>query len=168
MPGVADDVVSRLRAAGVRMIFGLPGGGGNLDIVDAAARADLPFVLTATETGSAIAALAQAEVTRAPGACITTLGPGAASVVNGVACAYLDRAPIVVVTDSHPSDAAAFAHQRLDQRALLAPVTKWSGTLGQDDAAATLDAGFAPLAELPPGPVHFDWPGDGGGDGWVF
>ena len=38
MPGVADDVVSRMRAAGVRMIFGLPGGGGNLDIVEAAAQ----------------------------------------------------------------------------------------------------------------------------------
>ncbi len=159
MPGVADDVVSRMRAAGVRMIFGLPGGGGNLDIVDAAARADLPFVLTATETGSAIAALAQAEVTRAPGACITTLGPGAASVVNGVACASLDRAPVVVVTDSHPSTAGAFAHQRLDHRALLAPVTKWSGCLSADSAAEALDEGFARLAELPPGPVHFDWPG---------
>ena len=84
MPGVAADIVIRMRAAGVRMIFGLPGGGGNLDIVDAAASAELPFVLTATETGSAIAALAQAEVTGAPGACITTLGPGVASVVNGV------------------------------------------------------------------------------------
>ena len=159
MPGVADDVVSRMCAAGVRMIFGLPGGGGNLDIVDAAARADLPFVLTATETGSAIAALAQAEITRAPGACITTLGPGAASVVNGVACASLDRAPIVVVTDSHPSAAGAFAHQRLDHRALLAPVTKWSGCLSEDGAADALDEGFARLADLPPGPVHFDWPG---------
>jgi len=159
MPGVADDVVSRMSAAGVRMIFGLPGGGGNLDIVDAAARADLPFVLTATETGSAIAALAQAEVTRAPGACITTLGPGAASVVNGVACASLDRAPLVVVTDSHPSTAGAFAHQRLDHRALLAPVTKWSGCLAGDSAAEALDEGFARLADLPPGPVHFDWPG---------
>ena len=159
MPGVADDVVSRMSAAGVRMIFGLPGGGGNLDIVDAAARADLPFVLTATETGSAIAALAQAEVTRAPGACITTLGPGAASVVNGVACAYLDRAPIVVVTDSHSSSTRAFEHQRLDHHALLGPVTRWSGSLSDSDAAAAIDEGFARLAGLPPGPVHFDWPG---------
>ena len=46
MPGVADDVVSRMRAAGVRMIFGLPGGGGNLDIVDAAARAVSPAANT--------------------------------------------------------------------------------------------------------------------------
>ena len=52
----------------MRALFGVPGGGGNLDLIDAAGRADLPFVLTATETGGALAAIAQAEVTggRAP------------------------------------------------------------------------------------------------------
>src|SRR5262245_48769136 len=97
---VADYLVKRLHAGGTRALFGLPGGGGNLDIIEAARRTGLPFVLTATETGSAIAAIAHAEVTGAPGACITTLGPGAASVVNGVACAMLERAPLLVVTDS--------------------------------------------------------------------
>ena len=72
-----------------------------------AARAGLPFVLTATETGGAIAAIAQAEITGRPGACLTTLGPGVASVVNGVACAWLDRAPLLVFTDSHPARRAA-------------------------------------------------------------
>ena len=157
MAAVADELVSRMRAAGVRAIFGLPGGGGNLDIIEAAGAAGLPFVLTATETGSAIAAIAQAEVTHAPGACITTLGPGAASVVNGVACAYLDRAPIVVVTDAPAS--GAFEHQRLDQSALLRPVTKWSAPLTCGRAEAVIDEGFAQLAALPPGPVHFDWMG---------
>ena len=45
---VADVVVRELRAAGVRAIFGVPGGGNNLDLIDAARRADLPFVLTAS------------------------------------------------------------------------------------------------------------------------
>jgi thiamine pyrophosphate-dependent acetolactate synthase large subunit-like protein len=40
----------------------VPGGGGNLDLIEAARRAGLPFVLTSTETGAAIAAIAQAEV----------------------------------------------------------------------------------------------------------
>src|ERR1700688_1115722 len=103
MPAVADYIVSRLREAGVRMLFGVPGGGGNLDLIEAAGRGDLPFVLTTTETGGAIAAIAQSEVTGRPGACLTTLGPGAASVVNGVACAFLERAPIFVFTDSYAS-----------------------------------------------------------------
>jgi len=62
----------------------------------------MSFVLTATETAGAIAAIAQAEISGRPGACLTTLGPGVASVVNGVACARLDRAPLIVLTDSHP------------------------------------------------------------------
>src|SRR5438094_10232361 len=98
MPAVADLVVSRLRDAGVASIFGVAGGGSNLDLVEAAGRASVPFVLTSTETGAALAAVAQAEVTGRPGACLTTLGPGAASVVNGVACACLDRVPLVVFT----------------------------------------------------------------------
>src|SRR6188474_1822696 len=128
MSGVADYLIERLKEAGARALFGLPGGGGNLDLIQAAGRADLPFVLTATETGSAIAAIAQAEITGAPAACITTLGPGAASVVNGVACAKLDRVPLLVITDS-PATGAVFEHQRLDQHALLGSVVKWSGSL---------------------------------------
>ena len=103
--GLANSIVERLQTVGARALFGVPGGGGNLDLIEAARGAGLPFVLTSTETGAAIAALAQAEVLGRPGACLTTLGPGAASVVNGVACAHLDRAPMMVFTDSNPAAA---------------------------------------------------------------
>ncbi len=82
LPTVADLIVSGLRGAGARALFGVPGGGGNLDLIEAAGRIGLPFVLTSTETGAAIAAMAQAEITGRPGACLTTLGPGAASIVE--------------------------------------------------------------------------------------
>jgi acetolactate synthase I/II/III large subunit len=161
MAAVADLIVGRLRDAGVACVFGMPGGGANLDLIDAAGRAALPFVLTSTETAGALAAMAQAEITGRPGACLTTLGPGAASVVNGVACAYLDRAPVIVFTDSHPAGAeSVFAHQRLDHRALLAPITKWSATLAGDTIAATLDRALDAAIGPPPGPVHLDCPGD--------
>jgi acetolactate synthase I/II/III large subunit len=156
---VAGCIVGRLRDAGVSHIFGMPGGGGNLDLIDAARRAGLPFVLTATETGAAIAAIAQAEITGRPGVCLTTLGPGAASVVNGIACAMLDRAPVIVFTDSHAASAGACAHQRLDHRALLAPVTKWSATLTPGCADRTIVEALARAAMQPRGPVHLDCPG---------
>src|SRR5881397_1539095 len=98
---VADLIVTRLRDAGVAALFGVPGGGSNLDLIEAARRLGMPFVLTATETAGAIAAIAQAEISGRPGACLTTLGPGVASVVNGVACARLERAPLLVLADSH-------------------------------------------------------------------
>jgi acetolactate synthase I/II/III large subunit len=156
---VADRIVERLREAGVSHIFGMPGGGGNLDLIDAAGRAGLPFVLTATETGAAIAAIAQAEIARKPAVCLTTLGPGVTSVVNGIACAKLDRAPVVVFTDSHPLAAAACTHQRIDHRALLAPVTTWSATLAPDCAESTLLEALARATTAPCGPVHLDCPG---------
>lgn len=157
---LADTIVRRLRQAGTRALFGVPGGGGNLDLIEAAAANDLPFVLTSTETGAAIAAVAQSEVTGRPGACLTTLGPGAASVVNGIACAFLDRAPIAVFTDSNPAGAnGTYTHQHLDQLALFRPITKWSARL-ENGNQTTLDEAFRQLAALPPGPVHIDCPGD--------
>jgi acetolactate synthase I/II/III large subunit len=157
----ADLIVSVIQGAGARALFGVPGGGGNLDLIDAAGRANLPFVLTATETAGAIAALAQAEVTGQIGACLTTLGPGAASVVNGIACAFLDRAPVVVFTDTYPVGAGdAFTHQRLDHHALLGAVTKSSETLTADNALQAITRAVHIARTGRPGPVHIDCPGD--------
>jgi len=157
MSDLSDAIVDRLRRAGIGMLFGVPGGGGNLDLIESAGRAGLRFVLTATETAAALAAVGQAEVTGRPGACLATLGPGAASLVNGVACAYLDRAPLVVFTDRHPLAADdRYTHQHLDQRALFAPITKWSGTV----SAAAIDRALCLATAGQPGPVHLDCPDD--------
>ena len=161
MASVADLIVRRLRDTGVGFLFGMPGGGSNLDLIDAAGRAGLPFVLTATETAGALAALAQTEISGRPGACLTTLGPGVASVVNGVACARLDRAPLLVFTDSHPSSGGgAFEHQRLDHRALLAPVTKWSATISAENADEVMREAIDRAMTEPRGPVHIECPAD--------
>ena len=70
--------------------------------MEAAHRVGFPFSLTLTETGSAFMATAQAEITGKLGACVATLGPGAASLVNGVGNALLERAPIIAITDCYP------------------------------------------------------------------
>jgi acetolactate synthase I/II/III large subunit len=160
MRSVADVIVHHLLDAGVESLFGVPGGGSNLDLIAAAGRAGLRFVLTATESGGAIAAAAQAEITGRPGACLTTLGPGVASVVNGVACASLDRAPILVFTDAPPASASAFSHQRVDHRALLAPVTKWSATIAAETVDAVIAEALARAMAHPRGPVHVECPAD--------
>lgn len=156
MTTVADRIVQRLLDAGVGAMFGMPGGGSNLDLIDAAKRRGLPFILTATETGAALAAIAHSDVSGGPGVCLTTLGPGVASVVNGVACARLDRAPLLVITDCHPASATAFEHQRIDHRALLTPVTKWSAPIGVADVDDVLDRAIARATAGPAGPVHLD------------
>ena len=138
----------------------MPGGGSNLDLIEAAGRAGLPFVLTSTETAGALAAVAQAEVYGRPAACLTTIGPGVTSVINGVACAWLDRAPLLVFTDSHPASGAIFEHQRVDHRALLAPVTKWSATLSPENADAVMREAIDRAMTEPRGPVHIESPAD--------
>jgi acetolactate synthase I/II/III large subunit len=154
---VADLLVSRLVRAGARAIFGMPGGGSNLDIIEAARRQGLRFVLAHTETAGALMAAAQAEITRSPGVCLSTLGPGAASLVNGVAHAWLDRVPLVVLTDAMPPAARQrFEHQNLPHAALFRPIAKFTGDLTSDGADALLTEALARAMGDPPGPVHID------------
>jgi acetolactate synthase-1/2/3 large subunit len=158
MATVADVIIQELQDAGVRTLFGVPGGAGNLDLIDAAGRAGLRFVLTATETAAAIAAIAEAEVTGQLGACLTTLGPGAASAANGIACAFLERAPVLIFSDSH--SAGKFEHQRIDQTALFGSITNASIRLTPENARATIREARERVRSPRPGPVHIECPGD--------
>ena len=124
---MARQLMGSLRSHGVDTVFGVPGGGSNLDVVGAAEASGCRFVLTHTETAAAIMAGVTAELSGRLGACVATRGPGAASAVNGVAQAHLDRQPIVVVTDCVSSgEYGRVSHQRLDQEVLFAAATKAS------------------------------------------
>jgi acetolactate synthase I/II/III large subunit len=153
---VAETVVAALRSAGCDLIFGVPGGGSNLDVVGAAEAAGCRFILTHTETAAAIMAGVAAELTGTPSACVVTQGPGAASAVNGIAQALLDRQPVVVISDCVPRvDETRVSHQRLDHQAMFAPVTKASVRIASpsDGLAEQL---VALACEGRPGPVHLD------------
>jgi acetolactate synthase-1/2/3 large subunit len=153
----ADVLVARLASAGTRALFGVPGGGGNLDLIDAAGRSGLPFVLTQTETAGVLMAAAQAEVTGAPGAFLCTLGPGVASAVNGLAHAYLDRAPVIVFTDTiAPADRGRYQHQNLDHRMLVAGAVKASLVLSSGGVEEVIRTAIETARAWPPGPVHVD------------
>jgi acetolactate synthase I/II/III large subunit len=153
----ADRIVKILMDAGVRRLFGMPGGGSNADLVEAAGRAGLPFSLSQTEAGSAFMACAQAEITGNPGACIATLGPGAASLMNGTATALLERIPLVVITDCHDQATAnVMQHQNLLHGEMFSSVTKWTVRLPPDGISDVLRRAVQIAATLPPGPVHID------------
>jgi acetolactate synthase-1/2/3 large subunit len=79
----AGAIVAALARAGTRLMFGVPGGGPNLDVVGAAEAAGLRFVLAHGETAATIMAATSADLTGAPGAVVVTRGPGLASAVNG-------------------------------------------------------------------------------------
>src|SRR2546427_10375339 len=143
----------RLRGAGIRYVFGHPGGE-VVDLIEGFRQAGLEFVLTRHETAAAFMAEATASSSGAPGACLATLGPGATNLITGVAHAYLDRAAVVVFTGQLPADRYAIAtHQRLDLGALFAPVTKWQGRVTAGNAAPGTQRRPRGAQPPPPGPA---------------
>jgi acetolactate synthase-1/2/3 large subunit len=130
----AEAVARGLAALGVARLFGVPGGGSSLDLIEAALRAGIPFTLARHETAAALMAAAASEVTGRPGAFVVTRGPGLANAANGIAHAALDRAPVLAVTDAiGPDEAGRVTHQALDQAALTAPLARgYAATDGAD------------------------------------
>jgi acetolactate synthase-1/2/3 large subunit len=155
---LAKELIGALAEAGVDRLFGIPGGGPNLEKIGAGASAGMRFVLAHGETAACIMASTYGLLTGRPGVCVVTRGPGLASAVNGVAQATLDRFPLLIVSDTVPAaQARRVPHQRLAQVELLRPVTKWAGTLAPDGAAKTVRAALDLAMRAPAGAVHLDF-----------
>lgn len=151
---VADVLVGEIRRAGVDVVFGLPGGE-NVEILDALRRAGCKFVLVANESSAVFMADAYARLTRRPGVCLTTLGPGATNAVAGIAHALLDRAPILIIT-AQVSDRLRprQTHQFVDIQGVLTPITKQSIRVEPHSARTTIREALALTRAGRPGPVH--------------
>jgi len=157
---VARAVGDRLRAAGIRHVYGHPGGE-VVDLIEGFRQAGLEFVLTKHETAAAFMAEAGATLTGVTGACLATLGPGATNLVTGIAHAYLDRAPVLAFTGQLPADRYEIAtHQRLDLGELFAPITKWHARLSPANAAPVIERALRTAQRARRGPVHIEVPSD--------
>ncbi len=155
---LAERLAASLRAAGADTMFGLPGGGPNLDVVGAALAEGMRFVLAHGETAAAIMAGTYGRLTNQPAPVVVTRGPGAASVANGAAQATLDRFPLVVITDTVPSvQAQRVPHQRLDQRAMMKPLTLRTATIADRSTDDDLNRLIAEAVSWPSGAVHLDF-----------
>ncbi len=160
MPTTADAIAATLKRNGIRHVFGLPGGE-IAEIMGACRRIGLPFVLTRHENTACLMAGVTGELTRGPGVALATLGPGATNLVNGVANAYLDRDPLLVISAQLPTELSPILpHQRIDLEDVFRPVTKWSHTLTGADTAATVQRALDLTVEGRPGPVYLCLPSD--------
>jgi acetolactate synthase-1/2/3 large subunit len=162
---LARSLAQGLHAAGVERIFGMPGGGPNLDMIGRAHELGIEFVLAHTEAAACIMASSYGRLTNTPGVALVTRGPGLTSASNGLAQATLDRFPLLLISDAVTrASANRVAHQRLDQVAAAAPLTKWSGTLGTADPEAVVTAAARLAMAAPAGAVHLAFdptdPGD--------
>ena len=88
----SDIVVRELERAGIRYVFGYPGGQ-NMRFIRAMEGTGVEFVLVTHEGCAGFMADVCARLTGRPGACLSTLGPGATNLTTGVGNAWLDRVP---------------------------------------------------------------------------
>jgi acetolactate synthase I/II/III large subunit len=154
---MATHLVAAWKDAGTTLVFGVPGGGSNLDVVGAVQERGMRFVLAHTENAAAIMAGVVGELTGSPGACVVTRGPGVTSAANGVAQALLDRQPMILVTDCvAEADSLRIPHQRLNQVSLMKAITLGSFTYGSDVSDVPRLAVERALGGVP-GPVHIDF-----------
>lgn len=153
---VTEAMVARLADAGVRHIFGVPGGECNLDFIAACDKLGVRFVLTRTETSAAMMACVASELTGTPGVAMTTRGPGLAAAANGVAYADLDRAALLLIADGYEDDQSWISHQRIDQVGLLAPMLRASSTLRGADPLDELERLLVAAQSHCPGPAYLE------------
>ena len=154
---VADAVATALRAAGVRFAFGMPGGE-VVTLIDALQRAGIAFTLARNETAAAMMAAGASVVDGAPGLLVTTLGPGLANAVNGIADAAQERTPLIVISGVvERSIRARYTHQIVDHAALLRPLVKASFEIEAEGAGSVVARAIALAMAAPCGPVHLDF-----------
>ena len=157
----ADVIAKRLADAGIEYIFGMPGSRASVELIEAAQKVGIHYVLSNNEAAAAVMAATYGILQRRPGVCSTGVGPGATNAVNGVAHAQLERAPMLLFTDRYPDE--MYRHlprQRVDQESLFRPVTKGTFPIADDSSERSTHRALQLAMEGRPGPVHLDLPDD--------
>ena len=150
-----------LKAEGVEVIFGLPGGA-VIDIYDEMPKHNIRHILVRHEQGATHMADGYARATGKVGVCLVTSGPGATNTVTGIATAYMDSIPIVVFTGQVPTALIGNdAFQEADIVGITRPCTKHN-YLVKDvrDLAKVIREAFFLARSGRPGPVLVDLPKD--------
>lgn len=156
---VAQQVINTLKEIGVKHVFGVPSGGW-IDYMEALRSTDgIDFVLATHEGGAGFMADVCGRITGVPGVCFGTFGPGATNLATGVGSAYLDRSPMIALTDEMADNKRdRIVQMNIDHQALFAPITKKTTRLEADKVREILfDAAHVALSGVP-GPVHVGLP----------
>jgi acetolactate synthase-1/2/3 large subunit len=161
-PNGSEILVRCLQAEGVRYLWGYPGGA-VLYIYDALYKQDtIQHVLVRHEQAAVHAADGYARATGEVGVALVTSGPGVTNAVTGIATAYMDSIPMVIITGQVPTPAIGLdAFQECDTVGITRPIVKHN-FLVKDvrDLALTLKKAFHIARTGRPGPVVVDIPKD--------
>jgi acetolactate synthase-1/2/3 large subunit len=158
----AEILVESLIAKGVEIVFGYPGGA-VLPIYDALFGDDrIRHILVRHEAGAAHAAEGYARATGKPGVVLVTSGPGATNAVTGIADAFMDSIPMIVITGQVPTGLIGTdAFQEADTVGITRHCTKHNYLVKNTaDVASVVDEAFHIATAGRPGPVVIDIPKD--------
>jgi len=157
----AEILLRCLQAEGVDVVFGYPGGQA-ITIYDALYDSPIRHILVRHEQGAAHAADGYARATGKTGVCIATSGPGATNLVTGIANAYMDSIPMVVITGQVPTHMIGRdAFQEADITGIVLPITKHAFLVEKtEDVARVIKEAFYIANTNRPGPVLIDLPKD--------
>jgi acetolactate synthase-1/2/3 large subunit len=153
--------VDCLEAERVRYVFGIPGEE-TLDLNEALDGSQIEFVPVRHEQAGAYMADMYGRLTRSAGVCLGTLGPGATNLVTGVADAFLDRSPMVVLTGQADLERMhKESHQYIDVVSMFRPITKFNARLNSSRVIPEIVRKAFKVAEAQkPGPTHIELPED--------
>src|SRR6266576_193743 len=157
----ADIVLQCLRAEGVDLVFGYPGGA-IMPLYDALDGSGIRHILTRHEQGAVFAAEGHARATGKVGVAMATSGPGATNLVTGIADAKMDSVPLVCITGQVRSALIGTdAFQETDVFGVTLSLTKWSRLVRTiDEIPEVIAEGFHWARSGRPGPVVIDIPTD--------
>lgn len=158
----AQIVVQSLKDEGVEYIFGYPGGA-VLHLYDALFQQDdIKHILVRHEQGATHAADGYARATGKAGVVLVTSGPGATNAVTGIATAYMDSIPMVVISGQVPSAViGSDAFQEVDMVGITRPCVKHNFLVSDvSKIAETIKKAFYVATTGRPGPVVIDIPKD--------
>ncbi|MEY3649321.1 MAG: hypothetical protein RL370_24 [Actinomycetota bacterium] len=153
----ASSLVASLEAAGVDVMFGIPGGA-ILPAYDPIFSSSIRHILVRHEQGAGHAATGYAQVTGRVGVCIATSGPGATNLVTPLADAAMDSVPVVAITGQVPSVAIGTdAFQEADIRGITMPFAKHNYLITNPaDIPRAIAEAFHIASTGRPGPVLVD------------
>ena len=151
-----------LKAEGVDVMFGLPGGAILPFYQTLPEYPEIRHILVRHEQGAAMAADGYARSTGKVGVCVATSGPGATNLVTGIMTAQMDSAPVVAITGQVPrAMIGKDAFQESDVTGITLPITKHNYlVMDTNDVAMTMKKAFHLARTGRPGPVLVDIPKD--------
>lgn len=161
----SDIFVKILEQYGIEYCFALPGEE-NLHFLEALRKSKIKLIVTRHEQAAAFMAATYGRLTGKPGFCLSTLGPGAMNLVNGVAYAQLGGMPLIAVTGQkarYNNWQAKF--QIIDTVGVMRPITKLAFTItSPEEMAEAVQRAMAVATTERPGAVHIEIPEDIAGD----